>query len=202
MDRTARAKWFQRLTRWAALGLAACAAVANPTGCATADGPATDEPERWDAARSSAVSVYLFITTDCPISNGYAPELSRIMERYKPRGVAFLLVYVDPTTTHTTARQHASEYGLDGVVVNDANHDLVRKAGVMVTPEAAVYVGCAETTLPVYVGRIDNLYAGPGNRRAKATTHELADAIEAALARRPVAEARTEAVGCPILDMR
>ena len=40
--------------------------------------------------------VLLFIRTDCPISNRYAPDLERLYERFAPQGVEFRLVYPEP----------------------------------------------------------------------------------------------------------
>ena len=53
-----------------------------------------------------------------------------------------------------------------------------------------------------YRGRIDNWYSELGKSRSAATTHDLADAIEATLAGRPVAEPVTKAVGCYIEDLK
>ena len=36
--------------------------------------------------------VLLFVSTDCPLSNGYVPELNRIERAYAPRGIAFYAV--------------------------------------------------------------------------------------------------------------
>jgi hypothetical protein len=49
------------------------------------------------AGAAARASVFLFTPTDCPISNRYAPELHRIRNAFAPRGIAFLLVYVDPS---------------------------------------------------------------------------------------------------------
>ena len=66
------------------------------------------------------------------------------------------------------------------------------------TPEAAVFDTNGEL---VYHGRIDNLYERLGQSRRAATTHELADAIEAASKGLNPAVATTEAVGCFISDL-
>jgi len=47
-----------------------------------------------------------------------------------------------------------------------------------------------------YRGRIDDTYPELGRRRLQPTEHTLADAVTAVLEGRPVAAARTEAVGC------
>jgi len=42
-------------------------------------------------------AVLFFVTNDCPISNAFAPEITRICSEYGPKGVDCSLVYVDPT---------------------------------------------------------------------------------------------------------
>ena len=144
------------------------------------------------AAGKKAV-VLLFIARDCPISNSYAPEIKRIIARYAPRKVAFTLVYPDPDTSLAAARQHAKDYGYTCPLLLDPVHTLVRRAGVTVTPEAAVF---APSGRLLYRGRIDDLYLGFGQRRYAVTRHDLRDALDAVLSGRPVPSARTQAVGC------
>lgn len=140
--------------------------------------------------------VLLFVRTDCPISNRYAPLLQRLSSQYAAR-VAFLLVYPGKTTSAEKIRQHESDYGYKLPALRDPQHALVLEAQVQVTPEAAVFD--AHHRL-VYHGRIDNLYADVGRARPDATTHELDDAIQAALNGK-AAPRNTPAVGCYIADL-
>ena len=39
------------------------------------------------------ITVLMFVTTDCPIANRYAPEIRRIYEEFS-EGVTFWLVYI------------------------------------------------------------------------------------------------------------
>ena len=140
--------------------------------------------------------VLLFVRTDCPISNRYAPLLQRLSSQYAAR-VAFLLVYPGKTTSAEKIRQHESDYGYKLPALRDPQHALVLEAQVQVTPEAAVFD--AHHRL-VYHGRIDNLYEDVGRARPDATTHELDDAIQAALNGK-AAPQNTPAVGCYIADL-
>src|SRR5207249_9516148 len=45
---------------------------------------------------SAKVFVFIFVSTDCPISNRYAPEIRRVEGKFAPAGVRFWLVYPDP----------------------------------------------------------------------------------------------------------
>ncbi len=53
----------------------------------------------------------------------------------------------------------------------------------------------------VYDGRIDDWYVDLSRARPAATTHELDDAIRAALAGKPVARSEVRGVGCYISDL-
>ena len=44
----------------------------------------------------AAFLVLIFIRTDCPIANRYAPELQNLFERYGSRGFDFKLIYAEP----------------------------------------------------------------------------------------------------------
>ena len=135
----------------------------------------------------------VFVLADCPIANGYAPEINRLCAAYGPRGVRFFLVQVDEDLSSRAAAEHAREYGYTCPVVLDGGRVLVRRAGARMVPEAAVFGPDGERK---YLGRIDDLYADLGKRRARATSLDLRDALDAVLADRPVPRPVTQVVGC------
>ncbi len=145
-----------------------------------------------------AATVFLFLRTDCPISNRYAPEIRRLHDRFAPSGVAFWMVYPDPGEPIQAIRQHLADFDYPGRAARDPEHALVEKTQATVTPEAAVF---ADGKL-VYLGRIDNRFVDFGKTRAAATKHDLADALVAILDGRPVPEPRTPAIGCFISDLK
>ena len=142
--------------------------------------------------------VFIFTSTDCPISNRYAPEVRRIADAFGPKGVVFRLVYPSPSENAPAIREHMAAYSLAGIgeALRDPKLALVKFAGVDVTPEAAVVVGGRV----VYRGRIDDRYVDLGRERPAATQRDLFDALRAILAGKPVAHATTKAVGCFISD--
>jgi hypothetical protein len=147
----------------------------------------------------SPITVVIFTRTDCPVSNRYAPEVRHLYETYHPRGVEFFLVYVDPDEDSAAIRQHLREYSYPCKALRDPDHALVARCHATITPEAVVFDGRQNVA---YLGRINNLYEDLGKPRAAATTHELADAIDATLAGKPVATPRSKAVGCTIADLK
>jgi len=141
----------------------------------------------------------IFITSDCPISNSYAPEYGRLAAVYEPRGVPVFLVHVDPDLTLDEAREHAREYQLKAPVVLDPRQEWIRNAGVTVTPEVAVFSRTGEV---LYRGRIDDRYVGFGKRREHVTSRDLRTALDAIVDGHAVEESRTVAIGCAIPGLR
>ncbi|MCI0464279.1 MAG: redoxin domain-containing protein [Gemmataceae bacterium] len=148
--------------------------------------------------RCAKAVVLLFITTDCPIANYYTSEISALVKDHSGQGVRFYAIHVDPELTPARARKHADEYGLTCPVLIDATHRLVKATGATITPEAAVLTPDGKVA---YRGRIDDTYVELGKRRVEPGQRDLRDALAAVLAGRPVKQARTMAVGCPIPDL-
>ena len=150
------------------------------------------------APEGSKAIVFLFTSTDCPISNRYAPEVRRIAETFASKGVTFRLVYPNPAENAAAIREHMSAFAYGGATaaLRDPAHALVKFVGATVTPEAAVYAGGRI----VYRGRIDDRHVDLGVERPAATTRDLADALAAVVAGKAVAHPTTQAVGCFIAD--
>jgi hypothetical protein len=153
----------------------------------------------WQTRDASAVTAIVFTRSDCPISNRYAPTVKKLHDAYRSRGVRFYLVYVDPKEEPKRIRRHLDEFEYPCPALRDPTHALVAATGATMTPEAIVYDSQRKI---VYRGRIDDLFADLGQSRDEPTTHELADAIEATLSGQPVREPLTNAVGCPISDLK
>ena len=147
----------------------------------------------WHSAK--AVVLY-FITTDCPISNGYVPEMNRIAQDYAARGVRFYGVIADTMTPVADVRKHVQEFGYTFPVLLDPKQTLVQFTNADTTPEAAVV---APGGALKYLGRIDNRVEGFGKQRPQATERDLRDGLEAVLAGKAVARASVPAVGCSIV---
>jgi len=142
--------------------------------------------------------VFIFVRTDCPVSNRYAPEVRRLAEVFAGQGVEIWLVYPDRSETVDHIRRHLVEFGFPGQPLRDPAHDLVKRARVTFAPEAAVFDATGKL---VYHGRIDDLWADVGRARPFARVHDLEDAISAVLEGKPVASPATRAVGCSLPDV-
>ncbi len=144
------------------------------------------------------VVVLVFVRTDCPISNRYAPLLQEMSVKYGSEA-AFWLVFPDKNESPESIRSYLQEFKYKLPALRDTKHSLVKKSGAKVTPEVAVFNLKRDL---VYHGRIDDLYREFGKARSAATTHELADAIEAASKGVAPPSAAAEGVGCFISDLK
>ncbi len=149
--------------------------------------------------RNTKAVVLFFLGVECPVSNGYATEMTRLASSYGPRGVVFRGVIADRDTSIETAARHRKEHGLEFPVVLDPERDVADQTGVTVTPEAVVL---DEGGRIAYRGRIDDRYTADGRRLKAARIHDVSDALDALLAGHSPRVARTEAFGCPLPELR
>ena len=145
---------------------------------------------------SFKLTVYVFTTTDCPISNRYAPAIQRLAEKFKPEA-SFVLVYPVPTDSAAMIREHNKKYGYSLHYLRDVDQRLVKLTGATVLPEVAVMQG----SNLLYRGRIDDRYIDFGKERIAPTTSDLEDALMSVATGKPIAVKETQAVGCILSDL-
>jgi hypothetical protein len=146
--------------------------------------------------------VLIFLRTDCPISNRYAPEIKRLAAKYAAANVNFWLVYPNADESAEAIRRHLKDYAYDLKALRDPRHALVKLTGVSVTPEAAVFARdeAAQSHALVYRGRVDDRYVAFGKMRPEPTTRDLEEVLDALRQGRKVEPRRTAAVGCFISE--
>jgi len=149
------------------------------------------------AADSGKVVVLVFVRSDCPVSSRYAPVIQQISKQYADHA-SFWLVFPDKSETPLTIRKYLEDYGYRLPVLRDPERALVKLGHAQITPEVAVF---DRTHHLIYDGRIDDWYVDLGRARPAPTTHELDDAIRAALAGSSVARSEVRGVGCYISDL-
>jgi hypothetical protein len=142
--------------------------------------------------------VYIFTSTECPVSNRYAPEIRRLEQTFASRGVRFRLVYPSRFETDAAVRTHLAAFAYGKLeAVRDPTLALVGFTGATITPEVAII---ADGRV-VYRGRIDDRFVELGVERPKPTVHDLADALTSVVEGRPISRPTTQAVGCYIADL-
>jgi len=142
---------------------------------------------------STVAEVWIFTAVDCPIANGYAPEMTRLRDDYDAKQVKFVLVYSEPSVTAEEIRAHRSDYALTLPAVHDPLHRRVRKAGATTTPEVAVFNRDDQL---VYRGRIDDRYTEFGDRRSQPTETYLRDVLDRLVSGEEIEFHSTEPIGC------
>jgi hypothetical protein len=186
--------WLRASSLWLLpVTLLVSSSIANGQHSLDLDGRALD-PFRADHTK---VIVLVFLRQGCPISSRYALTIQQISRRYAD-SVSFWLVFPDKTESSRSIHKYIQDYGYQLPVLRDPEHELVKLSHVQVTPEAAVF---DRNHRLVYDGRIDDWYRYPGGSRPAPTTHDLDDAIRAAIAGKAVAENEVRGVGCFISDL-
>jgi hypothetical protein len=142
-------------------------------------------------------TVFVFITTDCPIANRYAPDIQRLAAIFTSQGVRFWLVYANPHEPLASIRNHLRQFQYAIPALRDPEHALVRFTKVTVSPEAAIV---DQGGVLLYHGRIDDRWVNIGRDRPSPTRGDLAEALRATLDGKPVAPSATPAVGCILSD--
>ncbi len=140
--------------------------------------------------------VLFFVGTECPVSNGYAPEISRLAKAYGAKGVSCYVVYSGTDVDPAAAAKHAKEYKFTCPALVDSKCELANAVGAKITLEAAVVLPDGSVA---YRGRIDDQYVTLGRKRFAPTTHDLQDVLDAVVAGKPVEPRFTQAVGCSIV---
>jgi hypothetical protein len=169
-------------------------AVAAALGVTGLDGQPIDPFERTGAR----TLVFAFIHPECPVSNRYVPELNRLYDEYKARGVRMWVVYSGGERIDEL-RDHRSRYRLRVPALVDPRFAIADRAGATMTAEAAVYRGEASHQAEwrlVYRGRIDDRAPRLGIWRAAPAIRDLADVLQRIDRGEELPFRATQAVGC------
>ncbi len=142
--------------------------------------------------------VFVFLSTSCPISNSYLPELNRIYEQ-KINTVDFFGVISDPSVNRSEAIKHSAEFQIRFPILFDSSGYLVQQLSPTHVPEVFVIDGKGRIR---YRGAIDNAYESLGRRRANVEKHFLRDAIASVLNGTVANPEKTSPVGCRISTLK
>jgi peroxiredoxin len=144
------------------------------------------------ALKGPKAVVVVFLSFECPVSNGYAGPLAELHRTYSKQGVAF--VGAGFGEEDELAKQ-AKEFRLPFPVLRDKGFAAADACKAITTPE----VFALDHNLVLrYRGRIDNGYLARLKKAPVTTRHDLREALDDVLAGKPVRTPVTPAVGCPI----
>ncbi len=153
--------------------------------------PDTDGAERsLNALKGKNGAVLIFISVQCPVSNGYNERMEKLANDYKAKGVNVIGINSNATEPISAVKAHAADKHFTFAVLKDDGNKIADRFGATRTPE--VYVIDASGKL-VYHGRIDN-----AKDMSQVSSSELREALDATLAGKPVAKTTANAFGCSI----
>jgi peroxiredoxin len=140
--------------------------------------------------KDNKLTVLMFISTECPVSNGYNERMEKLYDAYARKGVAIIGINANKAEDVTAISEHAKKHGFMFPVLKDVNNRVADLYGAQVTPETYVI---GSTGKLLYHGRIDDS-RNPDNVKSR----DLADAIDKLLAGKEPAVAQSKAFGCSI----
>ena len=135
-------------------------------------------------------AVLIFISVQCPVSNGYNERMEKLAQDYKAKGVNVIGINSNATEAAAVVKAHAAEKHLTFTVLKDDGNKIADRLGATRTPET--YVIDAGGKL-VYHGRIDN-----SQNTANITANDLREALDEMLAGKPISKTGGAAFGCTI----
>jgi peroxiredoxin len=139
--------------------------------------------------------VVVFLSFNCPVSNGYSPTLAALHKDYSGKGVAFVGINASDDLTAADLAKSAAEYRLPFPILKDDSFKAADAFKARTSPEAFVL---DHNRVLRYRGRIDNSYAARLRKNNKTTQHDLKDALDDLLAGKSVRTPATKALGCPL----
>jgi peroxiredoxin len=137
--------------------------------------------------------VLIFTSTKCPYSNAFNQVMSSLAADYGTKDVVVIGVNSNKNETVQDVALH-SKQNLKFPVLKDADDKVADAYGAQVTPEAFVI---DKTGTIRYHGALGNS-STPTTDASKATSNEIREAIDAVIAGKEVAKAKTKAFGCSI----
>jgi peroxiredoxin len=153
--------------------------------------PDTDGAEHsLKALTAKNGAVLIFISVQCPVSNGYNERMEKLAQDYKAKGINVIGINSNVTESIAAVKAHAADKHLTFTVLKDDGNKIADRLGATRTPEA--YVIDAGGKL-VYHGRIDN-----SQNTANITSNDLREALNEMLGGRAITKTGGAAFGCSI----
>ena len=145
-------------------------------------------------SRGSTITVIIFLSEDCPISQKYVPAINAIQQKYHDRGVRIHAI-IPGKIKKSDLKRFQEEYEITFPITRDKKYRIVQLLSATTTPEAFMFDRKHDLK---YRGAIDNWFYELGGYRQEVTEDYLIEAIEALLGGKEPNLTNTEAVGCLI----
>ncbi len=145
--------------------------------------------------KADQLHVFLFLGTDCPISQKYVHTLKSLYNTFPE--VTFYGI-IPHHFNEKEIKTYQEDYEIPFQLYRDAHNSIAKIFSATITPEA--FLIDSQGTV-YYQGAIDNWFYALGKNRPKATEHYLKRAIEEVSALQTVTTPRTDAIGC-LIEMK
>jgi len=139
--------------------------------------------------------VFVFLSPECPLCQGYTPLLRDILTRFGKRGFQLYAVFPGKDYSPAEIRGFLDNYKPGWGEVLDPDYQLTHLLGATITPE--VFVVSAEEEV-LYSGRLDDWSWDTGQKKIKPTMNDLMNALEGIDAGTVSYTHKTTPVGCLI----
>jgi peroxiredoxin len=147
-------------------------------------------------AQPAPVSIYVFLSPECPLCQNYTRTLNQLEGRYTGKITIYGIV-PGKTWKRSDLTAFAAKYHLAFPLQQDRDLKITHSLHATTTPEA-ILLGPDSTV--IYQGAIDNWYKALGRAAGKPTQNYLQDAIDCSLRHQSPPIKKTEPVGCLIND--
>ena len=149
----------------------------------------------FDAIKKNTASVFIFLLPDCPACESYSRTLNQLQKKFKSSGIQFYGVFPGHYNTLQEMKDYQSRYRINFLLMTDPEKKLVKSLGAKISPEVFVLSNTGKT---LYRGRIDDWLYAVGKKKLRVTTHDLRNALDAIVQKKPLAVSETNAIGCII----
>jgi peroxiredoxin len=159
--------------------------------------PATDDSTySLESFKDAQLLVLSFTCNHCPYAQGVEQRFIDIAKDFGPRGVAFLAISANdaenyPQDSFSEMKKRAEEKGYPFPYCYDESQSVAKAYGAVCTPH--IFVFDADRSL-IYEGRIDDNWQDFDAVKS----HDLRNALEAAISGQPIPKAQTNPMGCSI----
>lgn len=141
-------------------------------------------------------TLFVFLSTECPLSNGYVPTINQLSRELISSGVAVVALNPNGAQDLRDLAAHRRKYAIDCPVLKDPQGRVAAAVGATICP--SVVLLDREGRL-IYRGRIDDRYARRGAAAGDIHRDDVREACREFLAGGPVSVPETTALGCPIM---
>lgn len=135
-------------------------------------------------------SVFVFLSTVCPLAKRYTGRLNRLHEAYADRGVRMFAVFPNADETDESIRAYLEAVQFEFPSVRDVSGYLAKRLGATMTPQAFLI---DQSSVLRYRGAIDD-----HRYEDRIKERHLVKAIDALLAGEPIDAPAVDAIGCTI----